>query len=263
VAWIVSQASTQLAQQQQQQQQHPPGQHVGITTVYAAATGGPDAAAGSRAAATADGTQQAAYTGPWDWDFLQYQATLPHTSALQQGAAVLQQHLQLSGVVAGFSCLLHDMLCLRLVPRAAVGAEVWAPHVLVLDVVKQQQQQQQQQGSALLGSVYVDIGGGYGARMLRYARRVAGAGADAVAGSAAALHKLPAVAVGISGCRLAPQQQQMVGSPAISAEEVRRGGCAPVAAGLVLSVSQLWEIAHELGHAVHLVASSRWVLQKG
>jgi hypothetical protein len=256
VAWVVSQASTQLSQQQQQQ----PGQYAGDTTVTRADAAGPAAGAVSGAAATADGEQQAAFTGPWDWDFLQYQATLPYTSALQQGAAVLQQHLQLSGVVAGFSCLLQDMLGLRLVPRAAVGAEVWAPHVMVLDMVEQQQQQQQ--GSELLGTVYVDIGGGYGARMLRYARRLPGADADAVAGSAAAVHKLPAVAVGISGSRLTPQQQLSV-SPASSAEDVDSGGCAPVAAGLVLSMSQLWEFAHELGHAVHLVASSRWGLQQG
>lgn len=205
-------------------------------------------------------------TGPWDWDFMLHQATLPYTTALKKGAVVLQQHLQLSGVVNGFSRLLQDLLGLQLLPRPAAArgpADVWAPHVLVLDVILQQQQQgqqqQQQHGLELLGTVYVDIGGGYGARMLRYARSTPGvSGAAAAAGVSA--YELPAVAVGISGARVtAPQHLQEQGAPA-PPSEITAGAEASgseASAGLILSVAQLWELGHELGHAVHLVCSSR------
>lgn len=220
-----------------------------------------------------NGQQPQAAPGPWDWDYLQHKATQSLTSALQQESGLLQQHLQLSGVVAGFAALLHNLLGLQLVPRAAAGAEVWAPHVLVLDVVHHGQQPQQQAGAALpplLGTIHVDIGGSYGARVLRYARSTPSSGGAA--------YQHAAVAVGISGSRIptpaaapapAPAQQQQHQqqhntSNSNSTSTIRGGAAAeadgaavPQAARLVLSVSQLWELAHELGHAVHLVASSR------
>lgn len=221
-----------------------------------------DAAAGPTELEQQQFVQQ---TGPWDWDFLLHQATLPYTTALKKGAVVLQQHLQPSCVMNGFSRLLQDLLGLQLLPRpaAATGpADVWAPHVLVLDVILQQQQgqqQQQQQGLELLGTVYIDIGGGYGARMLRYARSKAGINGAAAAADVSA-YELPAVAVGISGARVpAPQCQQEQGAPTphieVTAAADASGSEASV--GLVLSVAQLWELGHELGHAVHLVCSSR------
>jgi Zn-dependent oligopeptidase len=203
-------------------------------------------------------------TGPWDWDYLLHKANLPYTTTLKKGAAVLQQHLQLPGVVAGFSSLLQDLLGLQLLPRPAVAAEtapadVWAPHVFVLDVVLQQQQQQQ--GPEVLGTVYVDIGGGYGARMLRYARSTPGVDGAAAAAAGVSAYELPAVAVGISGARVtAPQHQQQQQGASAPPTEVTAGADASgleASAGLVLSVAQLWELGHELGHAVHLVCSSR------
>lgn len=187
--------------------------------------------------------------GPWDWDYSQHLATQSLTSALQQEAGLLQQHLQLPGVVAGFAALLQSLLGLRLVQRTAAEAELWAPHVLVLDVLQEGQQPEADAGATeplLLGTVYLDIGGGYGARVLRYARTTPSSGGAA--------YQHAAVAVGISGNMI----------PAAAAAAVQEGADAasdcvavPKAVQLVLSVSQLWELAHELGHAVHLVASSR------
>jgi Zn-dependent oligopeptidase len=203
------------------------------------------AAAGQEKAAARELTAAA---GPWDWDYLQHLATQSLTSALQQEAGLLQQHLQLPGVVAGFAALLHSLLGLRLVLRAAADAEVWAPHVLVLDVWQKRQQPEGGAGAAellLLGTVYLDVGGGYGARVLRYARTAPSSGG--------ASYQHAAVAVGISGSRIpAPAAAVQEGADAAADCVV-----VPEAARLLLSVSQLWELAHELGHAVHLVASSR------
>lgn len=215
--------------------------------------------------------QRVAAGGPWDWDYLQHQAQGPLNTALQQHAAKLQQHLQLLGLVAGLSHLLQDMLGLQLLPRAAAEAEVWAPHVLVLDVLQQDVIQQQQPVSCnaaqLLGTVYVDIGGGYGARQLRYARSHTACRGDDSAPHT--LSELPAVAIGISGSRLQKQQQQQAQADHEGQQQVAQKSLSGVedtsrldgAAGpseLVLSISQLWELGHELGHAVHLVASSRY-----
>jgi len=211
---------------------------------------------------------------PSDWDYLQHQALGPLTTTLQQHAAELQQHLQLLGVVAGFSQLLQDMLGLQLLPRAAAEAEVWAPHVLVLDVLQQDGLQQQhpvpQKAAQLLGIVYVDVGGAYGARQLRYARSNAASRGDDSAPHT--LSNLPAVAIGISGSRLRKQQQQEqeqaqadhegqqpVAQDSLSGvDDTSRLDGAAGPPELVLSISQLWELGHELGHAVHLVASSRY-----
>jgi hypothetical protein len=339
VAWVAGQASrrhsehpgqldnnhTHQQQQEpdpeQQQQQHNSPQHaeVGSDILQATATlhntghcseQGVGSPAHLQTGTLSETEQQ---SGPADWDYMLYQAILPYRQSLQHEAAVLQQHLQLSGVVAGFDRLLQDVICVRLVPRqaaaAAAAADLWAPHILVLDLfdawngqdalTAQQQQQQEDQLAAdsskqvhssqqggragqLLGTVYVDVGGGYGTRMLRYARNVPGSGSSTAAGCAA--HTLPAAAVGISGSRLppvSPQGQKLAGTGARPTGTPAAPPAAPAAAvaaavdtasavtdqaaggGQVeawessLSVSQLWELAHELGHAVHLVASSR------
>lgn len=253
VEWVVSQATKQLpASSQQQQQQQLGGQQQQWGGVGAA-----------------DSTPAAVITGPWDWDHLLQTALQPLSRSLQDNAGLLQQHMQLSGVVAGFSGLLQGLgLGVQLVPRAAGEAEVWAPHVMVLDVCQHQQQQQTAQAvdepsrqpasHVQLGTVYLDVGGGYGARMLRYARLAPDSSSiDSV---------LPVVAVGISGTRIAfrhqqQQQQQQVESPGA---HTNSSGCAvSPAVDCVLSIPQLWELAHELGHAAHLVLSSRCVVLSG
>jgi hypothetical protein len=390
VAWVANQASRQQVDQQgkpgdnqqqqqqlssqQQQQQHDSPQHAGcgIDILPAAATSNntghssghiPEQGAGGPAHVQIDTSSSIAQqSGPADWDYMLHQAALPYSQSLQREAGVLQQHLQLPGVVDGFSSLLQDLIGVRLVPRpppppaaAAAAADLWVPHIFVLDLfdtwgsqneVESSDDDRQQGGMAadssqhmyrsqqggrvgqLLGTVYLDIGGGYGTRMLRYARKVPGSSSSTAAGCAANL-MFPAVAVGISGGRLppVPQQGQREGAaastvaPAAAAAAAADSTCLPSAiieqaAGVSasaaahqarqagggqlhtaaaaaaaadnaclasaatkqaaalhakeaagggkvepwdasLSVSQLWELAHELGHAVHLVASSR------
>lgn len=284
----------------------------------------------------------------WDWERLLHQAYAPllHPLCGQE----LQQHMQLDVVLAGCSNLLQQLLGVRLLVRPAGQSEVWGKHVKVVLVVRYQQQQQpqssgssgselgeagadllQEQSSAaapgstveLLGVVYLDVGGGYGTRMLRFTRAessdslaqaaatAAGAGAGAAAaadgggsnGVAAGVQQwqmmaaevqqklllqsatAPAVAVGISGSRNTlqghRQQQQQLQPQRLLQEEAEDGddvqlvdaasssstgnrsargnSSSGVAAAdsLLLSVAQLWELGHEMGHALHLVLSSR------
>jgi hypothetical protein len=271
VAWVANQASRQQvdqqgkpgdnqqqqqqlsSQQQQQQQQHDSPQHAGcgIDILPAAATSNntghssghiPEQGAGGPAHVQIDTSSSIAQqSGPADWDYMLHQAALPYSQSLQREAGVLQQHLQLPGVVEGFSSLLQDLIGVRLVPRpppppaaAAAAADLWVPHIFVLDLfdtwgsqneVESSDDDRQQGGMAadssqhmyrsqqggrvgqLLGTVYLDIGGGYGTRMLRYARKVPGSSSSTAAGCAANL-MFPAVAVGISGGRLPPVPQQ-------------------------------------------------------
>jgi hypothetical protein len=203
--------------------------------------------------------------------------------------------------LAGFSTLLRPLLGVALLPRPPAGAgeasEVWAPRVRVLSLVDE--------GGALLGTVYVEPGGGYGTRMLRHGPwpwvpRAGGAsdgsdsdgggggdGADTIlssralwvaaeaqsgAGSTAAMAAAPAggevntawppklepelccwlqeaaagapaVAIGLSGLQPQPHLQPQAGGSG-------RDGC-------ILSLPLLWELGHEMGHAVHLLMSSR------
>jgi hypothetical protein len=189
---------------------------------------------------------------PADWPFLHHQALQPLEAALKDSSAggQLAQHLQLGGVVAGFSGVLQQLMGVTLQPRAAVHpTELWA-HVVAVDVLQQQTSsaadgQQQQQPFVVRGTVYVDVGGGYGARMLQYACKPSSVPGDTPGGAAfAAL--LPAVAVGLSGSRL---------SDATAAAAAAAGAVA--GCDTVLSTRQLWELGHELGHALHLVLSSR------
>lgn len=256
VAWIVEQQGDKQQHEQHQQQ----GQAVPAGQQQSQPQPQQQSQQSDSSPTLRDVAHRADHAGPWDWDYYHYHAQLPFSRALQQDAGQLQEHLRLSGVLVGFSQLLQQLLGLQLLARAPGAAEVWAPHVVVLDVVAQhckaQDSQQEEQELELLGTIYVDVDGGYGARMLRYARRAAEQHSSP---SAARVTDLPAVAVGISGSRLAASQQEQEQS-AQQQQPQSSSACGMLGQGLVLSVSQLWELAHELGHAVHLVASSRYVL---
>eukprot|EP00878_Enallax_costatus_P016693 GHUV01017516.1.p1 GENE.GHUV01017516.1~~GHUV01017516.1.p1 ORF type:complete len:565 (+),score=247.19 GHUV01017516.1:439-2133(+) len=256
--------------------------------------------------------QQQSSRGPWDWDFLLHKMQEQRTGVLRDSR--LQQHLHLHGVVHGFSSLLQQVLGVQLVIRPAGQAEVWGQHVVPLMVVKQcsesctqstdqlQQPQQpaihadpEQQSCAgaqassqyeLLGTIYLDVAGGYGCRMLRYTGAQSNSSTRAAAEGMAVWQKqaarAPAVAVGLSGSLLTTpdveeqpgfslQRQQDSCGGLLGQQDTARslqgaalsavnssgdGGCCN---GTVLSVSQLWEFGHEMGHALHLILSIRWV----
>jgi hypothetical protein len=256
----------------------------------------------------------------WDWD---YQLHCAQASVLQQlQDAALKQHMHLQFVLRGFSGLLQRLLGVQLLLRPAGQAETWSQHVRVVMLVKQQHQQQHHQhqqqecgivmgGTAaaggftggcsveVLGTVYLDVGGGYGTRVLRYTRQEEAedstSNGSSSSSSSSDVHsaELPlvaampplqweqlsgnmqqqllqqssgaaAVAVGISGTRLTlqkhhgrqqQQQQRMLQESPSDYDDTSSSSSSSGA--LVLSVGQLWEFGHEMGHALHLVLSSR------
>lgn len=253
--------------------------------------------------------QQRHSTGPWDWDYLLHQTHQSYLDAVR--GSVLPQHMHVSGVLAGFSGLLQQLLGVELQLRAAGTSEVWGDQVIVLMVVRGQQpaahsadrecvhpigeyfseRSGQAQTAELLGTIYLDIGGSYGCRMLRYTRASMKHSADA--GDEQELQQqaatAPAVAVGLSGSRphvpggSQQHQQQYVqhlwqrsqeldsddedilsqAAADISNDSHRASRSVDVqrvdtaAASHVLTLSQLWEFGHEMGHALHLILSSR------
>lgn len=257
--WVLRTAS-------QQQGQPPLGQQAATHTLDHQ----PEACCDHPPRTCADGCSSPAASAdavpPWDWDHQQHTASLYLSKPLQQHAPVLQEHLQLSGVLAGFSTLLQHLTGIQLAVREAGEGEVWAPHVVVLEVwnpvltsqkgsnrlsklqLDKQGGSEQTAAAQFLGTVYVDIGGGYGARMLRYARTTLDMADVRGWGD------LPVVAVGISGAR---RHAQSTTSQRGACGVVDQHSAAVLQGCCVLSVSQLWELGHELGHALHLVASSR------
>jgi hypothetical protein len=307
--WVLRQGQQQSNQQQHQQQQEE----------AATQKTSQQRQAGTQEEGDLQPQQQQEQKGLsiWDWD---YQLHSVHTPLLQQlQDAALQQHMHLRSVLQGFSRLLQRLLGVQLLLRPAGQAETWGQHVRVVMLVKQQQQQQQRgivgQGVAaggptggcsveVLGTVYLDVGGGYGTRVLRYTRgeeetedltsngsscsNVRGAEPLVAAMPALQWEQLPrdmqqellqqsssavAVAVGISGTRLTlqkhgrqqqqqQQQQRMLQEqPSYDYDDVsdvaESSSSSSSNGALVLSVGQLWEFGHEMGHALHLVLSSR------
>jgi hypothetical protein len=199
----------------------------------------------------------------------------------------LRPHLGLDSVLAGFSTLLQPLLGAALLPRAPAGggAEAWGPRVRVLSVVDRR--------GGLLGTLYVDPGGGYGTRVLRHGAwpwlppGSGGGGGDggkgqgdAVDGGWAAQRLWAAAEAQRSGAEPAsaawppPLEPELVsslqgaaaGAPAIaiglSGPQPPGGGGSGGSGGEdeeatdALSLPLLWELSHELGHAVHLLLSS-------
>jgi hypothetical protein len=313
-------------QQQQQQQQNV--QLKQDQQKHEDAVADADAVGAESATPEQQQQQQQGTFSSWDWD---YQLHNAHTDLLQQlRNPVLQQHLQLESVLMGLSGLLQRLLGVQLLLRPAAPAEAWGQHVRVAMVVQQQQQQQRQQqrqqhldkeeaaaegmtaaGCAVevLGTVYLDVGGGYGTRVLRYTRAedrspttssVSSMQLSLPAGERISaslqweqLHagvqqqllqqcsSAAAVAVGISGRRIGvqsqaeqegqqqQQQQSLLQEPPDDDEDDAAitdatsdtarpdSSSSSSSDAVVLSVSQLWELGHEMGHALHLVLSSR------
>jgi hypothetical protein len=343
VQWVLQQgAAHHILQRQQQQQQQQREMQLAQKQGRDDQLGQEDAAADAACqaeSATPEQQQQQQQQGTissWDWD---YQLHNAHADMLQLlRDPMLQQHLQLESVLMGLSGLLQRLLGVQLLLRPAAPAEAWGQHVRVAMVVQQQQQEQQQQqrqqqrqqhldkeeaaaegmtaaGCAVevLGTVYVDVGGGYGTRVLRYTRAedrspttssVSSRQLSLPAGERISaslqwqqLHEdvhqqllqqcssAAAVAVGISGRRISvqsqagqdrqqqqQQQQRLLQEQLDDDDEDDDGAAIPDASNVtaqpdsssssssdavVLSVSQVWELGHEMGHALHLVLSSR------
>lgn len=181
----------------------------------------------------------------------------------------LQPYMQLDALLQGLSTLLQPLLGLQLVARQPVAAEVVSSGVRVLAVVHEQE--------GLLGTVYCELGGGYGARMLRFTRPHAGAGtgakavAEALAGAedrgSSAAAPASRCAAGEAAqqrqplwadeCRLSAEASAALAAASMDLPVVSIGlGGTPNEAGL-LGPSGLWELMHEMGHALHLLLSAR------
>jgi hypothetical protein len=184
----------------------------------------------------------------------------------------LQPYLQLQQVLTGFDQLLQLSMGLSLKPRDAAAGETWNDRVLVYELWwlpdSQQQQQQQQQGNEveaileqtgnatafdnttaqsnsgrLLGTVYLDPAGGFSTQLLLYGPLHPGS--------------------------LQQQQhdsQDLTSSSSSSSSSGQSCAVPAVAVGLqsqgVLSETHtqlalgLWELCHELGHAVNFILSA-------
>jgi hypothetical protein len=164
-----------------------------------------------------------------------------------ENVQLLQPYLQLQQVLTGFDQLLQLSLGLSLQPRAAAAGETWNSSVLVYDCCEMPSMQQQQQegnrtcsnssSSRVLGTIYVDPAGGYCAQLLLYGSQYRGGlqqqqhKDDTNSSSCRSSAGLPAVAVGL-------QSAGVLG-----------GTHTQLALGL-------WELCHELGHAVNFILSA-------
>lgn len=203
------------------------------------------------AAVSAGGLQQQA---PMSGSSLPYQHQQELQKQLsQQQLQELQPYLDLSHVLSGLDRVLQLLLGLRLVHRQPQPGELWADHIIVLEL-----QQPAASGSAqqvcVLGTVYVDLNAGYAAQLLLYGRAcpflttqhrhdpqavqpaagdgtAVGLNAAQVSGSNTLSSSVPAVALGLQS------------------GGVLCGTCNQVSLGL-------WELCHELGHAVNFILSS-------
>jgi hypothetical protein len=313
VLWVLRQGRQRKQQQQQQQQQD--------NQAGAKVLNQQQQAGSQRQAAAPQQQQEQDSFSIWDWDRQLHCAQAPVLQQLQDPA--LKQHMHLDAVLQGFSGLLQRLLGVQLLLRPAGQAETWGQHVRVVLVVKQQRQQQQVlhgpgagAGWAnddccveVLGTVYLDVGGGYGTRMLRYTRAEeeltsngssSSSSSSSVRGAEPGVAEMPAfeeggllrweqlsgstqqqllrqssgavaVAIGITGSRVTLQkhgrQQQQQQQQRMLQEQPSNDDSCDVAdpssssgsssGALVLSVGQLWEFGHEMGHALHLVLSSR------
>lgn len=213
---------------------------------------------------------------------LQHRTACLSEAELQQ----LRPFLGFDQVLTGLDQLLQLSMGLALRPRAAAAGEVWNDRVIVLELhavglpqhqqgaeceasavartldwhahvqqpqqqqpQQQQPQQQQQQcytpesvGSRLLGTMYLDPAGGFSTQLLVYGSQYG-----------SLWHQ--------------QQQRQATSSPSNSSNRISSSFAAPaVAVGLqsggVLAGNQsqlalgLWELCHELGHAVNFILSA-------
>lgn len=180
-------------------------------------------------------------------------------AGLDIAPAELAPHLALDSVLAGLSSLLDQLLGVQLLPRQLAEAErMGHASSRALAVVSATR--------GLVGTLYIDPGGGYGTRMVRLGSPVqasssssGGGGGGGTDGSSTA-HATrqegsaagPALQQQQGGVAADVDVQVMVGLPAASV-----GLGAELATGDTLTTSGLWELVHEAGHAVHLLLSSR------
>jgi hypothetical protein len=186
----------------------------------------------------------------------------------------LQPYLQLQQVLTGFDQLLQLCVGLSLQPRAAAAGETWNSNVLVYELWEMpdsSQQQQQQQGvgvkdtgtlarsctaaagsesahrcsGKLLGTVYLDPFGGFSTQLLLYGPLYTGSlqqqqqqqqqydSQDSASSRSSSSQNttVPAVAVGLQS----------------------QGFLDETHTQLALG---LWELCHELGHAVNFILSA-------
>ncbi|KAI8471592.1 MAG: hypothetical protein J3K34DRAFT_458236 [Monoraphidium minutum] len=242
-----------------------------------AAAAAEEGAEGADAALGGDAGAAAARLDPWDWERLVEAECAPDAATLR----ALSDHTRLDAALLGFSSLLHRLLAVALLPRppAGGGAEAWAPGVRVLAVVHE--------ARGHLGTLYIDPGGGYGTRVLRHgawrwpARGGGGSGEGGVSAAelwAAAAALEPAAAATEAGPAAGGEaggeagsaaggevvawlQRHAASRPAVSiglgsAPRAPDGGGGAGAGGGALSLPALWELGHEMGHAVHLLLSS-------
>lgn len=145
-----------------------------------------------------------------------------------------EPYLQLDGVLAGIGQLLADEWGVQLSPAAPAAGEVWNASVRKLCVADS--------NNASLGVLYVDPSGYYGTRMLQFAVPVPANSMGATADGAMAAGT-PAAAAAAAG------------TPAVAAIGLASRGQLH-GGNLALG---LWELLHEMGHALHYLLSARGV----
>lgn len=214
----------------------------------------------------------------------------------QQELDELQPYLQLPGVLSGLDALLQLMLGLRLTARQPLPGEVWADRVLVLELrqLSSPATPTQTQSSsyndtdstrgtannptpstaagALLGTVYVDLTAGYAAQLLLYGQGHPFLGCTGPQGLLQQQQQQPQQnnEPASDGVMRGTNQQhtEPLGS-STSSSHTDSSGCGKPAVALGLQSGGalsgttydqvalgLWELCHEMGHAVNFILSS-------
>jgi intermediate peptidase len=181
-----------------------------------------------------------------EWEYLRHRG---QQEAAEEEEALageeLQQHLQLDGCVAGASRVLEQLLGVRLQPQEVAAPEAWVPGLRKYALVQAAAAGEEGQR---LGTLFIDVSAGYGTQMLHF-------GALGVPASAPASPRPRPAGAATPGRRrqaAAPDLWRAQGLPVV-AIGLQSGG---QLGGAALHLG-LWELLHELGHALHFLLSAQ------
>ena len=202
---------------------------------------------------------------PWDVEAALARARAAAVGVpLHELAAALA--LSLRSALVGLGRLLRRAAGLALVARAPARGEVWAPGVLVFELRDLARGGSDSSGGGgsggggsggdlLLGTIYVEPSAAYGTRLLlRGGLGGAGGGGGAGGPDAAAAALLGGGGGGGGGSSAAPAVA--IGLQSDATLGGGGGGAGGADGGAALALG-LWELAHELGHALHYLLACR------
>ena len=199
---------------------------------------------------------------------------------------LLDSYLHLPSVLEGASALLGQLFGLRLQHRAPLPGETWSPGTLVYDLLDCDELAglvdcaelaglSNSSRREVIGTIYIDAGRGYGTRLLHHGAWAAPpAAASTCTPSAAERTPEPATPAAAAAAEASPGTAASAAAPAAEgapapaapAGSCEAGGSSRPAVAIGLQSGEqlggeglglgLWEVLHELGHALHFLLSS-------